>query len=45
MMVIGGAVVPEIQGLLADAFDYRKSFLICVDLLSVFDLFRAVGAS
>ncbi|ADW69223.1 sugar MFS transporter [Granulicella tundricola] len=28
MMVVGGAVIPEIQGLLADSFGYQKSFLI-----------------
>jgi FHS family L-fucose permease-like MFS transporter len=28
MMVVGGAVIPEIQGALADAFGYQKSFLI-----------------
>jgi FHS family L-fucose permease-like MFS transporter len=27
-MVVGGAVIPEIQGLLADAFGYQKSFII-----------------
>jgi FHS family L-fucose permease-like MFS transporter len=28
MMVVGGAVIPEIQGLLADAFGYQKSFVV-----------------
>ena len=28
MMVVGGAVIPEIQGLLADAFGYQKSFIV-----------------
>jgi FHS family L-fucose permease-like MFS transporter len=28
MMVVGGAVVPELQGLLADHFGYQRSFLI-----------------
>ena len=27
-MVVGGAVVPEIQGLLADRFGYQRSFLV-----------------
>jgi len=27
-MVVGGAVIPEIQGLLADAFGYQKSFIV-----------------
>ena len=27
-MVVGGAVIPEIQGLLADALGYQKSFII-----------------
>lgn len=27
-MVVGGAVIPEIQGLLADRFGYQRSFLI-----------------
>ena len=27
-MVVGGAVIPAVQGLLADAFGYQKSFLI-----------------
>ncbi len=28
MMVVGGAVIPELQGLLADKFGYQHSFLI-----------------
>jgi MFS transporter, FHS family, L-fucose permease len=28
MMVVGGAIVPEIQGLLADKFGYQHSFII-----------------
>jgi FHS family L-fucose permease-like MFS transporter len=28
MMVVGGAVIPEIQGLLADAFGYQRSFIV-----------------
>jgi FHS family L-fucose permease-like MFS transporter len=28
MMVVGGAVIPEVQGLLADRFGYQHSFLI-----------------
>ena len=28
MMVVGGAVIPEIQGLLADKFGYQHSFVI-----------------
>ncbi len=27
-MVVGGAVIPEIQGFLADVFSYQKSFVI-----------------
>jgi FHS family L-fucose permease-like MFS transporter len=27
-MVVGGAVIPEIQGLLADSFGYQKSFIV-----------------
>ncbi|MHB1698990.1 MAG: sugar MFS transporter [Acidobacteriaceae bacterium] len=27
-MVVGGAVIPEIQGLLADSFGYQRSFII-----------------
>ena len=27
-MVVGGAVIPEIQGLLADRFGYQRSFLV-----------------
>jgi FHS family L-fucose permease-like MFS transporter len=28
MMVVGGAVIPEIQGFLADSFGYQRSFAI-----------------
>jgi FHS family L-fucose permease-like MFS transporter len=28
MMVVGGAIIPEVQGLLADKFGYQHSFLI-----------------
>jgi FHS family L-fucose permease-like MFS transporter len=28
MMVVGGAVIPAMQGLLADAFGYQKSFIL-----------------
>jgi MFS transporter, FHS family, L-fucose permease len=28
MMVVGGAVIPELQGLLADIFGYQHSFII-----------------
>jgi FHS family L-fucose permease-like MFS transporter len=28
MMVVGGAIVPELQGLLADRFGYQPSFLV-----------------
>jgi FHS family L-fucose permease-like MFS transporter len=28
MMVVGGAVIPEMQGLLADKFGYQHSFAI-----------------
>jgi FHS family L-fucose permease-like MFS transporter len=28
MMVVGGAVIPEIQGLLADKFGFQLSFLV-----------------
>ena len=27
-MVVGGAIIPEIQGLLADRFGYQHSFVI-----------------
>jgi FHS family L-fucose permease-like MFS transporter len=27
-MVVGGAVIPEIQGFLADSFGYQRSFVI-----------------
>ena len=28
MMVVGGAVIPALQGLLADTFGYQKSFIV-----------------
>jgi FHS family L-fucose permease-like MFS transporter len=28
MMVVGGAIIPEVQGLLADKFGYQHSFII-----------------
>jgi FHS family L-fucose permease-like MFS transporter len=28
MMVVGGAIIPEVQGFLADKFGYRHSFII-----------------
>ena len=40
-MVVGGAVVPEIQGLLADAFGYQRSFiavLLCYAYIVYFAL-------
>jgi MFS transporter, FHS family, L-fucose permease len=40
-MVVGGAVVPEIQGLVADAFGYQKSFavvLLCYAYILFFAL-------
>jgi len=40
-MVVGGAVIPEIQGLLADTFGYQKSFsivLLCYAYLIYFAL-------
>jgi FHS family L-fucose permease-like MFS transporter len=41
MMVVGGAVIPEIQGLLADRFGYQHSFaivLLCYTYLIYFAL-------
>jgi FHS family L-fucose permease-like MFS transporter len=41
MMVVGGAVIPEIQGLLADRFGYQHSFgivLVCYAYLIFFAL-------
>jgi len=41
MMVVGGAVIPEIQGLLADKFGYQHSFaivLLCYAYLVYFAL-------
>jgi FHS family L-fucose permease-like MFS transporter len=40
-MVVGGAVIPEIQGLLADAFGYQRSFAIVL-LCYVYILFFAL---
>jgi FHS family L-fucose permease-like MFS transporter len=40
-MVVGGAVLPEIQGLFADAFGYQRSFvivLICYAYILYFSL-------
>src|ERR1019366_1962282 len=37
MMVVGGAVIPALQGLLADSFGYQKSFvavLLCYGYLA-----------
>lgn len=49
-MVVGGAVIPEIQGFLADAFGYQRSFivvLLCYAYLVYFALsgHRNVGAA
>jgi FHS family L-fucose permease-like MFS transporter len=41
-MVVGGAVIPEIQGLLADAFGYQKSFIVVL-LCYVYLIFFAVS--
>ncbi len=41
-MVVGGAVIPEIQGLLADRFGYQKSFvvvLVCYAYVLFFALY------
>jgi FHS family L-fucose permease-like MFS transporter len=48
-MVVGGAVLPEIQGLFADAFGYQRSFvivLICYAYILYFSLkgHRNIGA-
>ena len=40
-MVVGGAVIPEIQGLLADAFGYQRSFAIVL-LCYLYILFFAL---
>jgi MFS transporter, FHS family, L-fucose permease len=42
MMVVGGAVIPEIQGLLADKFGYQHSFIIVL-LCYVYVVFFAVN--
>jgi MFS transporter, FHS family, L-fucose permease len=41
MMVVGGAVIPEIQGFLADRFGYQPSFVIVL-LCYVYILFFAL---
>jgi MFS transporter, FHS family, L-fucose permease len=41
MMVVGGAVIPEIQGFLADSFGYQRSFVIVL-LCYVYILFFAL---
>jgi FHS family L-fucose permease-like MFS transporter len=41
MMVVGGAIVPEIQGLLADKFGYQPSFAIVL-LCYLYILFFAL---
>ena len=40
-MVVGGAVIPEIQGFLADSFGYQRSFAIIL-LCYVYILFFAL---
>lgn len=42
MMVVGGAVIPGIQGLLADAFGYQQSFIVVL-LCYVYLVFFAVN--
>lgn len=42
MMIVGGAIVPELQGLAADRFGYQPSFLIVLACY-VFILFFAVA--
>ena len=42
MMVVGGAVIPEIQGLLADKFGYQHSFVIVL-LCYAYLIFFAVS--
>jgi FHS family L-fucose permease-like MFS transporter len=41
MMVVGGAIIPEIQGLLADKFGYQPSFAIVL-LCYLYILFFAL---
>jgi FHS family L-fucose permease-like MFS transporter len=41
MMVVGGAIIPEIQGLLADKFGYQPSFAIVL-LCYLYILFFAI---
>jgi FHS family L-fucose permease-like MFS transporter len=40
-MVVGGAVIPEIQGFLADSLGYQRSFMIVL-LCYVYILFFAL---
>ena len=41
-MVVGGAIIPEIQGLLADSFGYQRSFAIVL-LCYAYILFFALS--
>jgi FHS family L-fucose permease-like MFS transporter len=41
MMVVGGAIIPEMQGLLADKFGYQPSFAIVL-LCYLYILFFAL---
>jgi FHS family L-fucose permease-like MFS transporter len=43
-MVVGGAIIPEIQGLLADRFGYQPSFAIVLACYA-YILFFAVSGS
>jgi FHS family L-fucose permease-like MFS transporter len=40
-MVVGGAVIPEVQGFLADSFGYQRSFAIVL-LCYLYILFFAL---
>lgn len=42
-MVVGGAVVPEIQGLLADRFGYQRSFLVVLACYAYVLFFAVYG--
>ena len=42
-MVVGGAVIPEIQGFLADSFGYQKSFLIVLICYAYLVSFALIG--
>jgi MFS transporter, FHS family, L-fucose permease len=42
MMVVGGAVIPELQGFLADRFGYQHSFIIVL-LCYAYVVFFAVN--